>query len=92
MTLQEWINNQRISFIDKQILKHLDKTIVKEVSSAGMDWDEYLKELHTNAPFKAKYIYSFVVLENGTAVGLNENPAKGLSTPTVKYKGTIKAN
>jgi len=90
MKLSEWTPIQQASWVDKAAEKFLDKKIVKQVSSAGMDWDEYLKELSTNAPFKAKNVNSFVVLENGYAVGFNENPAKGWSFPVVKYKGIYK--
>jgi hypothetical protein len=37
-------------------------------------------------PGKHKYVYFWVILENGYAVGMNENPSYGLSFPFVKYK------
>ena len=93
-TLQQWLSNHRFdSGADtgyERAAKLLNKKIVKEVRSINMDWDEYyFKELGTNAPFKTRYINFFVVLENGTAVALNENPSTGLSLQTVKYKGHL---
>lgn len=97
MKLKEWnpIQNSGFDFSNTRIDKYMELEIVKECSSVDFskDSDEqfnaYIKELNTNAPFKTHHTYSFVVLKNGYAVGWNENPSRGWSFPIVKYKGKI---
>lgn len=85
ITLEEWFHKIGADSWSKGVEKYLDKKIIKEVRSVGMDWDEYLHEVNHKAQFKATYVFSFVVLETGHAVGLNENPSTGWTFPIVKY-------
>jgi len=52
---------------------------------AHMDGDAY-----ASWPGTHKNVFSWVELENGKAVGWNENPARGWSFPVISYKGTCK--
>ena len=36
---------------------------------------------------KHKYVHNWVELANGYAVGMNENPSRGLTFPVVKLRG-----
>ena len=86
LTLAKWILNKggdSESGIGRAE-KFLDLKVIREVGSYS-DYDAYLTERLTKARFRAANVHCFVVLENGYAVGLNENPAKGLSFPVVKY-------
>lgn len=89
-TLKQWLldNNIDIHHVNDRMQMMLDKKIVKEVRSTLMPWEDYLLELN-NAKFVATNVYKFVVLENSIAVGLNENPSRGFTTPMVKYHGSI---
>ena len=60
--------------------KMKDIVVVKEHCSL-IDQDEYQDWLGTH-----KNVYSWAELENGYAVGWNENPAKGWSFPVCKIK------
>jgi len=57
-------------FSDTPAAKHLDKRVVEEIE----EWD-------IRYPFTHKFIYVWWVLEDGYAVGWNENPGKGWSFP-----------
>ena len=46
----------------------------------------YSEDSYTKWPGKHKNVYYWVELENGYAVGLNENPARGWSFPVIKIK------
>lgn len=37
-------------------------------------------------PGKHKHVWYWVVLENGYAVGFNQNPSRGWSFPVIRYK------
>ncbi len=82
ITFREWCMQHSIDTycLTKHATQYLDVNVVREVSSTRMDWDDYIKELRTNAPFVARNVFYFVILENGYAVGHNENLVKdGLS-------------
>jgi hypothetical protein len=85
-TLHDWLP-AGASLFNKRLTSYLNLKVVKEISSVGMDWYDYVQILHNEAPFKQKNIYSFCVLENGFAVGFNENEATGWTFPIVKYSG-----
>ena len=55
-----------------------DEIVIKE-HSQFIDQDEYIKW-----PGSHKNIHLWVELENGYAVGFNENPKKGWSFPVLK--------
>ena len=72
MTLREALPNEFFSeFMNTRTAKYLDVEVVKE------------KEF--NWPGNHKNVYCWWVLENGYAVGWNENPARGWSFPVVRY-------
>jgi hypothetical protein len=60
--------------------KMKDVIVVKEHCTL-IDQDEY-----KFWPGTHKNVYSWVELENGYAVGWNENPARGWSFPVIKMK------
>jgi len=62
-------------FDDVPAYKMKDVPVVREVDFREMPW-----------PGVHKNVYYWVVLENGYAVGMNENPSRGLSFPIVKIK------
>ena len=68
-------------FQSSKAYKFCDVTVVKEYSATKEDtWRQW--------PGKEKNVYCWWVLENGKAVGWNENPARGWSFPVVSYKET----
>ncbi len=87
--LEEWTYMRQCSWRPTNIEKYMNVEIVKEVSSVSMKWEDYIKELRTHANFKTQNTYCFVILANGKAIGLNENPAKGWGFPMVTYKGEV---
>jgi hypothetical protein len=80
--LSEWINiDYSIGWFkqDEILKKHLDD---KVVAVHSMSWDE---EGYVPSPFKHRYIFVWVELESGYAVGFNENPNTGWSYPIKRY-------
>ena len=45
-----------------------------------------VKEMKLDWPGKHKNVFAWWILEDGRAVGWNENPALGWSFPVIKYK------
>ena len=66
-----------LEFSDTRAAKYLDVPVEEEygVSTTGRRWIGC-----------EKYVFNWVVLKNGYAVGMNENPARGLSFPVVRYR------
>jgi hypothetical protein len=62
-----------------KLYRHLYQTVVKEHHSGDL-----INEPIT--PFKHKYVYTWWELENGYAVGWNENPSRGWSFPIMRIK------
>lgn len=92
MKVIDWlINNNTDSFYNKSIENFLDVKVVEEVSSVGMNWDEYLKKLHSETSFNCQHLYSYIILENGYCIGLNESLSRGYTTPSCKLKDKEKA-
>lgn len=65
-----------------QAFKFRDEIVIKE-HSMFTDQDEFQKWPGTH-----KNVYFWVELENGYAVGWNENPSKGWSFPVLKFGST----
>ena len=67
-------------FTDTKAYKFRDIEVIKEHKGnfSGSNW-----------PGKHKNVYFWVELENGYAVGFNENPARGWSFPVIKYKKVL---
>ena len=82
ITLGEWLDNTGASWHNKYLDKWLDLKVTREISSADQDqnWHDYLKLSRKYFP-NHKYVFSFITLENGWAVGFNENPSHGWSFP-----------
>lgn len=80
-TLKDIMPNEFISgsYDDTRAYKMKDEKVVAEYGAI---------EGYTPKPWPGihKNIYFWVELENGFAVGWNENPAKGWSFPVVKIK------
>ena len=83
MLLRDWLPDSFFNeFEDSPVNKFLDVVILDDY---GYDAKPF--SFH---PFKHKCIFNWVKLENGYAVGWNENPAIGWSFPIVKLKSDKK--
>jgi hypothetical protein len=80
LTLREWLKNTGASWYNSYLEKWLDLQVTREFSSVFFDQDEWSKFVNLYFPNHG-YVYSFITLENGWAVGWNENPARGWSFP-----------
>ena len=90
-----WVNKGTEKHLNKTIVKEYSEfdcrkriqqetgELLSDDSDAG--WSRYLKRLHQTT-FTQQNIYTFVELEDGTLVGLNESPSHGWSFPTAKWK------
>lgn len=79
-TLKEVMPNEFGRFhCDERSFRYADVEVAREYSHDGpcavRQW-----------PGPQKNVYYWVELENGYAVGLNENPSRGWSFPVVKLK------
>ena len=80
MKLREWnMVNDFSSSEYNRIEKYLDCKIIKEyaVHNKGFISWKSIGGSH-------KFVYSWILLENGIAIGWNENPARGFSFPIIK--------
>ena len=68
---QEFFNE----FMDTPAAKQLDQKVIREVDGCIIGW-----------PGKHKNVFNWWKLENGKAVGWNENPAIGWSFPVISLK------
>ena len=74
-TLKDYATPYRFhEFDDTRAWKFRDIEVVREVDGTKEGW-----------PGTHKNVFTWWVLENGYAVGWNENPAIGWSFPVVKY-------
>lgn len=83
MTLHEWLGNTGASWYNKYLEDWLTLEVTREFSATqfdGEDWDNFMKLVNIYFP-NHRNVYSFITLENGWAVGFNENPAHGWSFP-----------
>ncbi len=91
ITLKEYLvkHDLKISDLPKHCQKFLKNTVVKEISSIGMDWDDFQNEISQTRFPTRNQIYEFIVLSNGIAIGMNRN--KNIGTPTIasKYYGDL---
>lgn len=79
-TLREWAPAEfETSFDDTPAFKFADVRVVEEY---GMFEDEQWKRW----PGAHKNVKNWCVLENGYAVGWNENDSRGWSFPMIKYR------
>jgi hypothetical protein len=67
----------RGEFDNCKAMKFADIKVVQEYESYKKSWIG-----------NHKYVHFWYVLENGYAVGFNENPSRGWSFPVVKYIDT----
>lgn len=73
-TLRDWIPDEAISDLQGTVIaRKFGYRVVEDV--VGRRW-----------PGKHKNVINWCVLENGYAVGWNENPARGWSFPIIKLK------
>jgi len=80
ITLREWAPSEfEQSFDDTRAYKFADVTVVKEFSMFEEDdWMPW--------PGSHKNVRSWCILENGYAVGWNENPSRGWNFIVLKMK------
>jgi hypothetical protein len=91
MTLEEWLRNTGASWHNKYLDGWMDLKVTREFSGTefdGDEWDDFMKLVNIYFP-KHRHVYSFITLENGWAVGFNENPAQGWSFPKSVKKYNI---
>jgi hypothetical protein len=83
MILKDWLKSTGEEFnpITKSDEKLETWLNVNVVSTHGFETGEIKHNI-----FKEKYVYNWCKLENGYAVGWNENPARGWSYPWKKLK------
>jgi hypothetical protein len=74
-TLQDAMPHEFSGYMDVPSYKFRDVPVKKEYDGTRFRW-----------PGVQKNVYFWVELENGYAVGWNENPSKGWSFPLVKIK------
>lgn len=83
--LRDWVPFEfEQSFMDTQAAKYLDVKVVKEYDMLDDDWEQTWKSW----PGTHKNVKNWCVLENGYAVGWNENESRGWSFP-VKRIGNV---
>lgn len=83
MKLREWLPKEFfLSFADSKANKFLDVEIKEEYTS-GESHHKYKSWRLSGGTHK--YVFYWVLLENGYAVGWNENPSRGWSFPVMKF-------
>lgn len=77
MTLREVMPEEYLRDVESRAHKFDNVEVVwqRDVLNSGRRW-----------PGTQKYVYFWVILSNGYAVGWNENPIKGYSFPLVKIR------
>ncbi len=70
-------------FVDTQAYKYCYLKVVKEHRAVGGGWEDFQKNPW---PGPHKNVYVWWELEDGHAVGWNENPSRGWSFPVVRLK------
>ena len=75
-----------IEYEDERAYKFRDVKVVKEHSRIGVSGGKIVDIRYKKWIGTHKYVYNWVELENGYAVGMNENPSRGLSFPVVRIK------
>jgi len=83
--LKDWLIGKDLSLNEeKKFSKLMDNKILHEFTmhdeSTWFSWNNF--ESH-------KYVYNWILLETGHAIGWNENPARGWSFPSKKLSGDI---
>ena len=61
--------------------KYVDIEVIQEYSDSSFVTDKWKRWIG-----KHKNVHYWVVLANGYAVAMNENPSYGISFPVMKYK------
>ncbi len=87
-TLGEWLADYDFTpetKSDEKLQMWLDVKVTKEHTSINLESEADVQAFYQSIPFKHKNIHCWVELENGKAVGFNENPAIGWSFPHTKY-------
>ena len=79
MKLRDWLPYEALDE-EGAFIKHLDMEVVKRHRSSLED-TMYIPWIGTH-----KNVYNWCVLENGIAVGWNENPSIGWSFPIKRIK------
>ena len=82
---QELTNGQ---YDSDRAFKFKDVFVIAEYRTYPLSPDEKPSEHfpYKRFPGKHKFVYFWAELENGYAVGMNENPARGLSFPVVRMR------
>jgi hypothetical protein len=75
-----------IECIDERAYRFRDVKVVKEHSGVGVKGGKIVDICYKKWIGIHKYVHNWVKLANGYAVGMNENPSRGLSFPVVRIK------
>lgn len=87
-TLGEWLPYEFFEeFMDTPAAKLLDVPVIAEYDSLGFCGDYNEGEEWQG---KQQNVHTWCLLENGKAVGWNENPSRGWSFPVITYKKASK--
>lgn len=75
-----------VEYRDEKAYKFRDIKVIKEHSGIGVRKAKIIDIRYKSWIGIHKNIHNWVELENGYAVGMNENPSRGLSFPVVRIK------
>ena len=86
ITLEQWLEQIKATSYNKYLDKWLTLKVTREFSSAeesfsgDKGWKNWIKLSNKYFP-NHRFVFSFITLENGWAIGWNENPGRGWSFP-----------
>ncbi len=84
-TLRDWVPYEALDYTEDRFFKYLDQKVVQEYGlGGGEQWKSW--------PGTHKNVLNWCVLENGFAVGWNENPSTGWSFPVVRVNKSPEAD
>lgn len=75
-----------VEYRNEKAYKFRDIKVTKEHSRIGVSDGKIVDIRYKKWIGTHKNVHNWVELENGYAVGMNENPSRGLSFPVVKMK------
>jgi hypothetical protein len=83
MKLRDWVPREFFGeFDDTKAAKYLDVDVVEQYGLSIVKGEIQRKDKPW--PGKHRYVWNWVILANGYAVGWNENPNKGWSFPVIR--------
>ena len=74
----EYVDDRAYDFRDIEVKRKHSRIGVRDEKLVGVRYKKWIG-IH-------KYVHNWVELANGYAVGMNENPSRGLTFPVVRIK------